>query len=95
MAMTMEEKIKKWIEEVNKEIDKLLESQNTSRASVKEEVKERIEELKRNRDQLETYFEKFRNENKDSLENIEKSIKDIGKELKGLFSQTFSGKKPS
>lgn len=91
MGRRPEGKAENLFKNLGKRIDELL--KEIKDAGEKAKNSERFEELKRNGETLKKDFEDFRDNNKGIIDDLEKGIDRVGKDLKEAFDKAFKTKK--
>ncbi|MEQ8245734.1 hypothetical protein [Fulvivirga sp.] len=91
MGRRPEGKAENLFKNLGKRIDELL--KEIKDAGEKAKNSERFEELKRNGETLKKDFENFRDNNKGIIDDLEKGIDRVGKDLKEAFDKAFKTKK--
>lgn len=91
MGRRPEGKAENLFKNLGKRIDQLLEE--IKEAADKAKSSDRFEELKRNGETLKKDFENFRDNNKGIVDDLEKGIDRVGKDLKEAFDKAFKTKK--
>ena len=91
MGRRPEGKAENLFKKLGKRIDQLLEE--IKEAGDKAKNSDRFEELKRNGETLKKDFENFRDNNKGIIDDLEKGIDRVGKDLKEAFDKAFKTKK--
>lgn len=79
----------KMMKDLGKRIDELIEDLKVAKDKAKVEFADEIEELKRNRDVLESEIKGFREKHKDRFDEAERSLQKAGKEIKKAFDDIF------
>ncbi|MDH5366778.1 MAG: hypothetical protein OEW67_07310 [Cyclobacteriaceae bacterium] len=93
MGRNPEGKAEKMFKKIGKNIDKLLSQLDNAKGDAKVEYADRIEELKRNGEKLKEEVNKFKDNHKEVLNDIEKGFEKVGKEFKDVVEKTFKKKK--
>ncbi|MTI41891.1 hypothetical protein [Fulvivirga lutimaris] len=91
MGRRPEGKAENLFKNLGKRIDELL--KEIKDAGEKAKNSERFEELKRNGETLKKDFENFKDNNKGMIDDLEKGIDRVGKDLKEAFDKAFKTKK--
>ena len=88
--MGFEEKTKKIIDDLRKDIDKTLKNVKASKEEGMEEIEKLIKELKSKGNHLNTEFEDFKKNNQETFDNIEGSLKQVAGDVKKIFKDAFN-----
>jgi len=81
------------LRDMGKSIDELIEKAKNSKGDLKNEMSERIDELKRNRETLESKFKSFREDHAQDFDRLENSLQKAADEVKETLQNFFKKSK--
>ena len=88
--MGFEEKTKKIIEDLRKDLDKTLANAKETKEEVVGEIEKLIGELKDKGNKVNSEFEEFKKNNQQTFDNIEGGLTQAAGEVKKLFKDAFN-----
>jgi len=88
--MGFEDKTKKIIDELRRELENVLKHAKDSKEEVVEEVEKLITQLKGKGNKFNKDFENFKKENQETFDNIEGGLKQATGEVKKIFKDAFN-----
>ncbi len=93
MAAKSEGQAEKLLRDLGRKLDELIEKGKTTTGDIKDDLGGTTDELKKTRDKVENEILRFRENNKEAIDEIRDGFGRAGAELKKTFNTVFRSKK--